>query len=109
MKKLGQLLDGIVKIGVCDADEAQNKSLASRFGIQGFPTLKLFVNGKPSDYQGARTAAAMKDAVIKAISQAAGGSSESDSSSSKKSESNSNSGGSGVEIEVTDDDFEKVL
>jgi len=49
MKKLGQQLDGIVKIGVCDADDAQNKPLASRFQIQGFPTLKLFINGKPQD------------------------------------------------------------
>jgi len=49
MKKLGEQLNGIVKIGVCDADNQDNRSLASKFNIQGFPTLKLFVNGKPSD------------------------------------------------------------
>mgnify|MGYP001137880865 CR=1 FL=1 len=37
----------------CTVEEA----LASRFGIQGFPTLKFFVRGgEPIDYQGERTA-----------------------------------------------------
>ena len=36
-------------------DATVHKNLGSRFGIQGFPTLKLFINGTPQDYTGGRT------------------------------------------------------
>lgn len=42
-----------VKLAKVDATE--HKELGSRFGVQGFPTLKWFVNAEPSDYQGGRT------------------------------------------------------
>ena len=35
----------------------KNKGLAQRFGVQGFPTLKIISGGKPpQDYNGQRTA-----------------------------------------------------
>jgi protein disulfide-isomerase A1 len=38
-------------------DVIENKELGERFGIDGFPDLKWFVNGVPSEYPGGRTAA----------------------------------------------------
>jgi len=43
------------KTKLADVDATEEKSLATRFSVQGFPTLKYFVNGKPSDYGGGRT------------------------------------------------------
>jgi len=41
-----------VVIAKVDADS--EKELGSRFGVEGFPTLKWFVNGKPQEYTGGR-------------------------------------------------------
>jgi protein disulfide-isomerase A6 len=68
-EKLAKNMQGILKIGAVNCDE--QKELAAHFGIQGFPTIKLFPSqisktsdGKgfhkiPIDYQGPRTAAAI--------------------------------------------------
>jgi protein disulfide-isomerase A1 len=42
---------------VAKVDVTENKELGERFEIKGFPTLKWFVNGVPSEYTGGRTAA----------------------------------------------------
>lgn len=46
------LIKGIVKLGYLDADN--HKSLAGEYGIQGFPTVKIFASNKqrPEDYNG---------------------------------------------------------
>lgn len=49
-----------------DCDE--HKSLAQEYGVQGFPTLKLFKEGKPSDYQGGRT----KDDIVAYVKKKSG-------------------------------------
>ena len=52
-------LDGVVKMASIDCDDEQNKPTCGRYGIQGFPTLKLFPPTKkrlPKDYQGPRAA-----------------------------------------------------
>jgi protein disulfide-isomerase A1 len=36
-------------------DTTIHKSLGVRYKIEGFPTLKLFINGEPTDYTGGRT------------------------------------------------------
>jgi len=49
-------LKGKAVLGKVDADNEQNRPLATRFEIRGFPTLKVFRNGQPSEYPGDRTA-----------------------------------------------------
>lgn len=57
--KVAAQLDGVVKLASIDCDDDKNKPLCGRYGIQGFPTLKLFPPTKkrlPKDYQGPRSA-----------------------------------------------------
>jgi protein disulfide-isomerase A6 len=90
-EKASENLKGIFKFGAVNCDEDKNKEICGRFGIQGFPTLKIFpfstnqnkrgFSKEPKDYQGARTGKAIVDAcltevpnnVIKVISGASSG------------------------------------
>lgn len=47
------LADQPIKLSKVDATE--NKNLAEKYGIRGYPTIKFFKNGKDSDYTGGRT------------------------------------------------------
>lgn len=40
---------------LAQVDATEEKELATRFSVQGFPTLKYFLNGEASDYGGGRT------------------------------------------------------
>lgn len=55
-EKAATLLKGVVKIVAVDA--TAHESLAQKYQIQGFPTIKVFGadKKKPVDYQGQRTA-----------------------------------------------------
>lgn len=55
------------KIGVLAAVDATTSPIASKtYGVNGFPTLKYFVNGKlHSDYNGKRTAVVAANGKIK--------------------------------------------
>eukprot|EP01090_Pellita_catalonica_P022225 TRINITY_DN8558_c0_g1_i1.p1 TRINITY_DN8558_c0_g1~~TRINITY_DN8558_c0_g1_i1.p1 ORF type:complete len:400 (-),score=87.66 TRINITY_DN8558_c0_g1_i1:42-1241(-) len=70
--KAAEKLKGLVQVAAINCDEEQNKPLAGKFGIQGFPTIKLFkaelekdpdnsnrLTKVPVDYNGPRTAAAI--------------------------------------------------
>jgi len=46
-------LKGKVKVAALDATE--NQVQANKYGVKGFPTIKVFVNGEPEDYNGGRT------------------------------------------------------
>jgi protein disulfide-isomerase A1 len=35
--------------------DCKERSLGETYGVTGFPTLKFFRNGEPSDYEGGRT------------------------------------------------------
>ena len=46
-------------VKVSKVEQAEKPDLLEKLGIQGFPTIKLFNNGKPvKDYNGERTAEA---------------------------------------------------
>ncbi|KAI5653278.1 hypothetical protein M9H77_30465 [Catharanthus roseus] len=52
-EKAASVLKGVATVAALDADAHQ--ALAQEYGIKGFPTIKVFVPGKPPiDYQGAR-------------------------------------------------------
>ncbi|XP_028166888.1 protein disulfide-isomerase A6 homolog [Ostrinia furnacalis] len=63
-KKAARALKGIVKVGAVNADE--HKSLSQKYGVKGFPTIKMFTGSKNTPYQGQRTAEAFVDAALKA-------------------------------------------
>ncbi len=64
-------LAGSVKLGALDATAHQ--SLGQKYGIKGFPTIKLFAAGKkgpPVDYQGARDAPAIVEYALRTLDEA---------------------------------------
>lgn len=72
-EKAAKNLDGLAKVAAINCDDDDNKLLCGRMGVQGFPTLKIMTPskkpGKPrvEDYQGARSAKAIVDAVVDRI------------------------------------------
>lgn len=72
-EKAAQNLNGLAKVAAINCDEDDNKPFCGQMGVQGFPTLKIVTPskkpGKPrvEDYQGARTAKAIVDAVVDRI------------------------------------------
>lgn len=44
-------------IPLAKVDASEQKELTNRFNVQGFPTMKVFHNGTPYDYEGPRQAA----------------------------------------------------
>lgn len=72
-EKAAKSLSGLAKVAAVNCDEEANKPLCGSMGVQGFPTLKIVRPGKKAgkplveDYQGARSAKAIVDAVIDKI------------------------------------------
>ncbi len=66
-QKAAKALKGVVKVGAVNADE--HRTLGGRFGVQGFPTIKIFAanKNKPTDYQGARTAEGFVDVAFREL------------------------------------------
>lgn len=102
--KAAKALNGVIKVGAINADD--HKSLAGRFNVRGFPTIKIFGanKNKPDDFNGARTAQGIVDAALEAarskINEQLGG----------KSGSSSGSKGDGKDvIELTDSNFDKLV
>ncbi|KAG5993761.1 hypothetical protein E4U52_001678 [Claviceps spartinae] len=73
-EKTAKNLDGLAKVAAVDCDDDMNKQFCGAMGVKGFPTLKIVRPGKKAgskpmveDYQGARTASAMTEAVVNKI------------------------------------------
>lgn len=101
--KAAVALKGVVKVGAVNADE--HKSLATKYGVRGFPTIKIFgLDSKPEDYNGPRTAAGIVEAALNAASQkvrrALGD---------KRAGGDTKSKDSKDVIELTDENFDKMV
>ena len=53
------------QVKIAKVDATVHKEFSGQHKIQGFPTLKLFINGNPVDYQGERTVDAMSAFIDK--------------------------------------------
>jgi len=64
--KAAKALKGVVKVGSVNADE--HRSLGTQYGVQGFPTIKIFGlnKNKPEDYNGGRDTKGFVDAGLAA-------------------------------------------
>lgn len=90
-----------------DADKYP--SYAGRYGVQGFPTVKIFVDkNKPQDFNGDRTASGITDEVLKAIKNVISAQLQGVPYGSSKSSKKSSSGGDDV-VELTDSNFDKLV
>ncbi|KAF0735957.1 protein disulfide-isomerase A6 [Aphis craccivora] len=104
--KAAKALKGIVKVAAIDADKYP--SFAGRYGVQGFPTVKIFVDkNKPQDFNGDRTAVGITDEVIKAIKNSISANLQGVPYGSSKSSKKSSSGDDVVEL--TDSNFDKLV
>jgi protein disulfide-isomerase A6 len=66
--KAAKALKGIIGVGAVDCDQESNKQLCGQYGVQGFPTIKVFGanKNKPEDYKGGRDAAGIVQGAQKA-------------------------------------------
>ncbi|KAD6454142.1 hypothetical protein E3N88_08848 [Mikania micrantha] len=65
-EKAATVLKGVATVAAIDADAHQ--SIAQEYGIKGFPTIKVFVPGKPPiDYQGAREAKPIAEFALQQV------------------------------------------
>ena len=72
-EKAAKSLSGLAKVAAVNCDEEVNKPFCGTMGVKGFPTLKIVKPGKKpgkpfvDDYQGARSAKGIYDAVVDKI------------------------------------------
>ncbi|XP_071736726.1 protein disulfide isomerase-like 2-3 isoform X2 [Rutidosis leptorrhynchoides] len=65
-EKAATVLKGVATVAAIDADAHQ--AIGQEYGIKGFPTIKVFVPGKPPiDYQGAREAKPIAEFALKQV------------------------------------------
>merc|ERR1719158_2565568 len=67
-RKAAKALKSIAKLGAVDCDT--EKELAGKYGVKGFPTIKIFgpeTKRSPTDYQGQRTAQGLVNGVLDAF------------------------------------------
>ena len=55
------------KVPLAKVDCTVEKATCEEYGIQGFPTLKIFRDSTPSDYKGQRTSASIVDIMKKQL------------------------------------------
>ena len=103
-KKAAKALKGVVKVGAVDCDES--KDLAGKYGVQGFPTLKIFTGKDSTTYQGERTAKGIAEAGLAATKKKV--KDQLEGKSSGKSSGSDKSGGDEV-VELTDSNFKKLV
>jgi len=61
--KLGKLFIDTPNVFIGDVDCTKAEGVCGEYGVRGYPSLKTFKNGKPSEYNGARDFAGLKREV----------------------------------------------
>jgi len=117
-EKAAKALSGVVKLAAVDATIPDLASLAQKYGVQGYPTIKAF-SGKgsnPTDYQGPRDAKGIVAAALKEVNSLVNGrmGGKKESKSSKPAGGNEGSkkkkgSDKDVVITLTDADFDEVV
>jgi protein disulfide-isomerase-like protein len=117
MQEAAKALKGIVHIGVVDGQA--NSEIASKLGVQGFPSFKVFGDNKnaPTDYNGARETKPIIDAMLKEVQSViakrsggkAGGSKPNAGGSSGGSKSSSEPGGGKFVVKGTASNFQEEV
>ena len=123
VEKAAKALKGLAKVAAVDMTAHQD--VGTPYGIKGFPTFKLFVDGKPVDYNGERSATGIVDFVVSALGKAAkqrlsggggggGGGTKQQQQQQKSESAKTNAGGSkgkssGKVETVTDDTFDDMV
>ena len=104
-EKAAKALKGLVKVVAIDLDKY--KTVGGSYGIQGFPTIKLFAGNKskPIDYNSARTASAMVNFVLDKIKSIAMSQLNGKASSSSSGQRNTGGGSGGGVIELDESSF----
>lgn len=104
MEKAATALKGLAKLAAVDM--TQHERLGGPYGVQGFPTFKLFSNGKVTDYNGPRTAQGFVDGVTSAITALA--KSKLNGGKQQQQQKSSSSGSNSIE-KLTDDNFDATV
>ncbi|KAL7583148.1 protein disulfide isomerase-like 2-3 [Lactuca sativa] len=104
-EKAASVLKGVATVAAIDADA--NPTIAQEYGIKGFPTIKVFVPGKPPvDYQGAREAKPIAEFALKQVKallkDRLSGKTTTTESSEKKSEPN-------LSVELNSNNFDEMV
>lgn len=100
-------MKGVVKVGAVDCDE--HKDMAGKYGVSGFPTIKIFTGKDSTAYNGERTAKAIAEAGLAAAKKKVKDQLEGKSSGSSGKSSGDDSSGSDAVIELTDSNFKKLV
>jgi protein disulfide-isomerase A6 len=110
-KKAAKALKGVVKVGAVDADS--QRSLGGQYGVQGFPTIKIFGadKTKPQDYRSDRSANAIVQAGLKAAQDVVNARLSGKSGGSKSSGGSGGGSGGGTDdvVTLTDSNFESLV
>jgi len=56
-----------IDVPLAKVDATEHKELGTKYGVQGFPTLKWFVNGVAQEYNGGRTEATIVNWIKKKV------------------------------------------
>jgi protein disulfide-isomerase A6 len=117
-EKAASLLKGVAK--VVSVDATAHQQVASKYGIQGYPSIKIFGADKksPTDYQGERSANGITSEAMRLVNslikdRTSGGKKDKKSSSGKgekgEKESKKNKAPKSNVIELTDTNFDALV